>query len=219
MTKAMTKLNARFDTVIPILMALVTVAGAVIAWRTSLVRPPGADRAGLNATLNAEVTDFVNDARLYRHYRAYTTYTLNHQLQYEIENNLSQATQEELPNLERQQAEATNTANISRAFFPSRYLGRDGSYDVQRELGEAWAQAGQKLDLNPEHHFARATRLRLKSSRLKAILIVLPMALLSFNLAKGLHPSRKFLRYAMAFGGLCCLTLAITAAIMVELLS
>lgn len=210
------KLDQHFDTVIAILITITVMTGALVAWRASLVGVALADRAVLIATRNAEMTRFLNDAKLYRHYRAYTTYTLNHELQRQIEKDLDETAAAELPDLTRQQTEAMDLASISQVFFPMRYLNRDGSYDIQRQLGEAWAQAGQKLDLNPEPHLARAAQQRVKSSQLKAILIVKALSVLFYNITKVLHPGHKSWRYTMAFGGTLCLIFGVAATVAVE---
>jgi hypothetical protein len=206
-----------FQTVMAILIAIVTLVGGVMAWRATVAggNAGDADFAGLHATLNAEETLTLNNSESYRHYRAYTYYTRNDELQDLIEYDLKFS---EAADVERQRAEAAGVAATSRLFFPARYLNRDGSYATQRELGEAWAEAGQALDLDPEPHFAEADQLRTKTNWLVAIFMALSLSLLFYTLAEGLHPERRSLRYAMAITGTLFLLITIGATVAVELL-
>ena len=75
-------------------------------------------------------------------------------------------------------------------YFPHEYLKRDGTYDTQRELGEALAEAARETDLNPQPHFTEADQMQAKSNWLVVVLTGLAAALLCFALvesAKSLH--------------------------------
>jgi hypothetical protein len=210
----------RFQTAVAIMIALVTLVGAIVAWRAALAAGDAgdADFAGLNATLNAEQTRTLNITTLYEHYRVYTAYFQHNELGNLIVDELDSATSADLGLLDQQKTDAWNIATANQTFFPTRFLKQDGSYDTQRELGEAWAEAGQQKDLNPAPHFAQADRLRAKSSWLVGILIVLAAALLLFTLAEGLSPSAKLLRYGIALGGTVLVLVGSGAAVAVEML-
>lgn len=207
-----------FQIIIAIMIAVVSLVGAAVAWQATRAEPDDADRAGLRATLNAETTRFINNAVLYKRYRAYTTYTLNDELQRQIGEDLAEAGAAERVEQARQRAQALDLATTSQLFFPSRYLNRDGSYNTQRDLGEAWAQAGQKLDLNAQPHFDEADQERLKIIIAVTILIGLAISLLFYTLAEALHPARRWLRFGTALGGTLFLVIGIIAAVSLELL-
>jgi len=200
-----------FQVVIAIMIAVVSLTGAVIAWQASLAEPDDADRAGLKAALNAETTRFVNTAVLYKRYRAYTDYTLNDEYQRQIEEDLAGVADK--GSLEDARDEAADLAAASRLFFPSRYLNRDGSYNTRRDLGEALAQAGQLNDLEPQPHFDEADNERLKVILIITVLIGLAISLLFYTLAEMLHPARTRLRYGSAAGGTLFLLVGIAAAV------
>ncbi len=200
-----------FQIVIAVMIALVSLTSAVVAWQASLAEPDDADRAGLEATLNAETTHFVNTAVLYRRYRAYTDYTLNDEYQRQLE--AGQAGDAVEANLQENRDEAADLAAASRLFFPSRYLNRDGSYNTRRDLGEAWAQASQQNDLEPRPHFDEADNERLKVVLSITVLIGLAISLLFYTLAEALHPAQTLLRYGSAGGGTLFLLIGIAAAI------
>ena len=203
-----------FQMVIAILIALVTLVGAVIAWRASVasVQAGDADFAGLIAVLNAEQTLALNNTTLQRHYRAYTEYAMYNGLRETLANGAG----DEAGRWRIERAQAANLAVTNELFFPIRYLQRDGSYDVDRELGEAWAQAGQAQALDPAPAFVEADAARRKSSSLVAIFILLTLSLLFYTFAESLHPARRGLRLIMAAAGTFFLLSTIAAGLMIE---
>lgn len=209
-----------FKTVIAILIAVVAVVGAVVAWRAALndASAGDADFAGIRANINAAETRIINMAALYENYRAYlaaTRYREQEKLFLEAINKTDDEV--ELETLNRDWAVATQLASDNEFYYSKRFLNEDGSYNRSRELGEAWARAAQKLELDPAPHFAEADQLRRKSNRFIAIFIVLSFTLLFFTLAEGIDRSRALLRYTMAALGLLFLLYSVVAAAIVEL--
>ncbi|HFC12676.1 MAG TPA: hypothetical protein ENJ56_07515 [Anaerolineae bacterium] len=182
----------RFQLMMAVMIAIVTLSGALLAWRASVASANAgdADFAGMQAVLDAEQTLTINDIDLYRHYRAYTHYTYQ------------QAIGREFPDAT---LTASNLAATNQIFFPTRYLNRDGSYAVQRQLGELWAQAAQINDLDPEPYFDQADVLRNKTNLLVASFILLTLSLFFYTMAESIHPDRPRLRYLL--GGLGTLLL------------
>jgi len=138
------------------------VSGSV-AWRASVAADGAgdADFAGLKASLNAEETRSINFVNAYEHYGAYTAYSryiqLGDLLEKEVDSNAG-LSEEEAFLLDRQRAEAYDLADANQDLFPNRFLNRDGSYSVQREMGEAWADAAKEKDLNPDPQYAEAEK-------------------------------------------------------------
>jgi hypothetical protein len=176
--------HERFMTIVAIMIAVVAVIGAIVAWRASVADDASgdADYAGLRAAINTEETRALNAATAYNHYGAYVTYQRYSTLGNLIATDMEQATEEEAARLNSQRADAHDIALASERLFPQRFLNRDGSYSVQRELGELWADASRDRDLNPEPQFAEADRLRAKSNALLAVVGVLGLALVFYTL-------------------------------------
>ena len=67
----------RFQTFNAILLALVTLLGAFVVWRSAVAADAAGDEnvAGILATLNVEQTRAINTVLLFENYRAYTGYT------------------------------------------------------------------------------------------------------------------------------------------------
>jgi len=198
----------RFQLAMAFLIAIVTLTGAIIAWRASVAADNAgdADFAALQAVLAAEETLTVNDINQLRHYRAYTLYSEQQSLQQRME-----ALDDPLA-----ATQAANLAAANQLFFPNRYLNRDGSYDVERQAGELWAQAAQVNDLQPAPHFAEATQLRQRSARLVAVFMVLTLSLLCYTFAEGIHPARQRLRFSLGGLGTVLLLVTIILTLLIE---
>ena len=200
-----------------ILIALVTLAGAALGTRAALVSTAAGDEDfyGLAASLNAEETKALNTLIMYRNYRAYAAYTRYNVLGDLVAEDWEQASDEaQSEALHQTMRTAWALAVAVNRFFPARYLNRDGQYDVERELGEAWAEAAMSKDLDPQPHFAAANVLRGKVSRLLIIIILFTVAVWFFTLAQGL---RHALRYVLAVGGVGLTLVGIAATILEEL--
>jgi hypothetical protein len=207
--------NDRLDTIVAVLIAVVTVLGALVAWRAAVAddQAGGADTAGLNAAINAEQTRALNHVVAYANYGSYTTYVQNIELGNLLAADLENTPEEEALNLERQAAEAADLAETSLGFFNARYLDRNGRYNIQRQLGEAWAEAAREKDLNPDPHFAAADQQRLKSSRLVAILSLLGVSLVFYTLVETVGARFKL---SLLVGGTLLMIIAVVATFMVE---
>jgi hypothetical protein len=209
----------RLRPMVAVLIALVALWGAVVAWRAAVAADEAgdADSAGLHATLNAEQTRTLNNTTVYEHYRAYTTYLRHTELGNLLATDMEQASEEESFVLDQQRAEAFDSASAIEDFFLSQYLNRDGSYNTQRELGEAWAEAGKKKDLNPEPHFQEADRLRAKANYLVGVLIGLGLALVCYTMAEGLQPTLRMFRYGLVLAGSLAMLISVAATVAIEL--
>lgn len=216
-TSPETRQSDRFQTAMAILIALVTLAGAALGTRAALISTTAGDEDfyGLAASLNAEETRALNTLTMYRNYRAYAAYTRYNVLGDLVAEDWEQTndeTQSEALGQVMQTAWALAVAVDD--FFPARYLNRDGQYDTERELGEAWAEAAMKKDLDPQPHFTAANVLRGKVSRILIIIILFTVAVWFFTLAQGL---RHALRYVLAVGGVGLTLIGIATAVLEEL--
>jgi hypothetical protein len=176
----------RMETFVALLIAVVTVIGAIVAWRASVADDGAgdADFAGLKASLNAEETRALNAVNAYEHYGAYTTYWRYNALGNALADEIEAAPDEAVDVLDRQRAEAYDLADANQDLFPNRFLNRDGTYSVARETGEAWADAAREKDLNPDPQYAEADKLRTKANQLLGTITLLGLALVVYTLVE-----------------------------------
>lgn len=205
----------RLGLVNALLIALVTLIGAFVAWRASVASDNAGDAAlaGLTATLHAQETEALNNTLLYEDYRAYTAYTRYNTLGDEIEADLPKVTDAtETEVLDRQMREAWDAAESF--YFPREYLRRDGSYDTQRQLGEAMAEAARQQDLNPESHFAEADQMQAKSNWLIGIITILALALLCFTIVESVN--RRTVQYGLVAAGVIVMLVGVGLTVAIE---
>lgn len=197
-----------------LLIALVTLLGAYVAWRASVAADNAGDAslAGLMATLNVQETLALNNTQHYENYRAYTAYTRYNALGDEIEADLAKAPLDEAETLDRQMREAWDAAESF--YFPREYLKRDGTYDTQRELGEALAETARQKDLNPQPHFSEADQSQTKSNWLIGVITGLAIALLCFTLVESVN--RTAFKYALITVGVLITAGGVAATLAIE---
>src|SRR5690349_1880516 len=143
--------NEKFKTNMAVLVAIVTVLGAMAAClATSAMSDAGdEDFAGLESAIGAQKAEIINQLYAYEHYRAYTQYTRY----MELGNLMYDPNADDKTSLVNGavQREAWGVASgLLSSFFQGRYIDPDGRYDVQRELDEAWAEDAQGADLNAD---------------------------------------------------------------------
>ncbi|RLT37794.1 MAG: hypothetical protein DWI57_13185 [Chloroflexi bacterium] len=204
-----------FATWVAILIAVVTLVGAWVGWDIGTVYGEafGEQAAGLGAALNVESTLTYGTIGLYKEYRVYTEYTRYQtlaELQAEADESASADT------LIARKNDDADLAAVQLPFFLTRYLNRDGVYDRKRQLGEAWAEAAQRIDLEPAPHFEAADVWQAKTEALVALFIVLGSSLFFLTLAGALNPQRKFWRYTTATVGTLLMIFSIVAQLWIE---
>lgn len=173
----------RFKSSVAILVAIVTMLGATAACFSSVaVSDAGdADFAGLDSSIRAEKADIINHVNAYEHYRAYTDYVKYNELGYLLFQENSDS------------GEAWGLADgLSFSFFNTRYLNPDGTYDLERELQEAFAQDAQEQDLNAQPYFEASDAFRNRSSFLSANMIVFAVSFWFLTLAQATEKKIKY---------------------------
>lgn len=205
----------RLETIVAILIAAATVIGAVVAWRSSIADDSGgdADFAGLRASVNAEETRALNNVNAYESYAAYASYWRYNELGNLIEGEIEQASPEEADALQRQLSETRDLAISSQRLFPNKFLDRDGSYNVKRQLGELWADAARERDLNPDPQYAEADQFRSKANWFLVAVTILAVALVLYTLVEAVGDRA---RYVMVALGSLCLVVGTVFALYVE---
>src|SRR6185295_7169277 len=207
--------SQRLETVVAILLAIATVIGAVVAWRSSVADDGAgdADFAGLRAAVRAEDTRALNYVDAYENYGAYTNYRRYNDLGDLLAADQATAPEQAATELERQRADNHDLSISNQRLFPNKFLDRDGSYNLNRQLGEMWADAAKENDLNPDPQFVEADQLREKANLLLAAVAVLAVALVFYTLVETFGDRMK---YAMVGLGSLCLVGGTVFALWIE---
>lgn len=210
--------NTRLRAIVAVLIAVVVVIGAVVLWRAAVAMTAAgeAESFGRQALMRAEEIRALNAAATYEDYAAYTAYRRYAMLGDLLAEAMLKVTDvRRLMLLDGQRAEAQDLALANRDFFPSRYLDRDGSYALERQLDEMWADDADQDDLNADPYFARADLGRDKANLLLIAAMVLGPALVCFTVVEIVGARRKYL--LVTIGALLAAGAA-AAALLIDLL-
>ena len=227
----------RLKTIVALLVAFAAILGAIFTWRSLVASgaATGSDAKGINATLNAQQNKSLTNSTLSQHLEGYIYYSTNRQISQRIgedafdkfiwqrgaygpiTDTVAQAQVDSLANeLDRLTADAADRAGVSQYFFVTDYLEPDGTYNADRELGEAQAEGSRYTDVDPAPHFARADRQRAKSQALVGVLFVLALSVW-LTVMSQLIPRRW--RSTSLLAALCVLLLGGTIGLLVEVLA
>jgi predicted nucleic acid-binding Zn ribbon protein len=210
----------RFRTLVAILIAIVSLAGAALAYRITLAAGSAADGdvTGIVSSINLHQARVASEAELYRDLRAYLQGHIHNQLSHDLF-----AERDEYPAgdpaQDRLWDEAWIETRIAEAYLneiyvPPEHLRPDGSYDGPAALNLAMAHRALDFDFDRERHFSEADRLRRKVQSLIGVALVLAVVLLFYTLAEVTQRAVKYVFLAL---GTATLALAIIAALVIEL--
>lgn len=190
--------SERLNTVVAILIALVTVLGAIIAWRASVYDDGAgdADFAGLHAAANYQEAKALSRVNAYEHYGVFISYYRNRQVAEGLQELAEQAKGERAEELKQQAREAAELANASLTLLAqndaARYLNRNDTYALDREMGAMMAAAAKQKDLNYQVQFDEAETLRNKTARMFGTIVILGISLVFFTLVETFEGGSRY---------------------------
>lgn len=180
----------RFDVAVTILIALVTVFGAVIAWRASLASAVAGDaeQRGLLDTLALEEGLAAHETQLYTDLQYFVRYTQHNAVAQRLRQDEAAArARDEIAladdlaqQVELYEALAANQAD----FFGLGYVRPDGTFDRARRLADLRQNDDRINGLNPEAVFAEADAYRAKTKQLVGLIGILTVALFLYTLSQ-----------------------------------
>lgn len=195
--------NNRLSTLVALLIAVVSVSGAVVTWRASVSADGAgdADVAGIRATINLTETNALAAVKGYSDYASFMDYYKYRQTGSQLEEEIAElpedAPEEEAVALSNELADTYDLTTAASLAFPNEYLNRDGTYGLTRQTGEFVADASREKDVNPQPSFDEADALRSHTDRLLIALSVLVVALLFYTLIETTDSKRaKYLLLA-----------------------
>jgi hypothetical protein len=207
--------NSRFDFVVTICFALVVLIAAMVAWRASIIDDASgdADYDGLRAAVRVVQARALNNVNAYESYGNYVAYWRNKELSALIASDMA-ASKETDPVLEAQMKQADDLASASSGMFEMRYLNRDGSYSVQRQLGEMWADVSRKNQVEYLPLFSDADRGRARTRTMLVALMILTISPVFYTLISTVNGNARYVFFAL---GLVCMTVGSVLAVLVEM--
>ena len=204
-----------FQTFMAVCIAIVTVIGALIAWRTAVLSEQSdeADFQGIVTVVRAQEAQTTSSARVYQRYRAYTEYIISKTIGDSLQESLQEF--EDDPVFQNRLNEARNSQVNNLQYFNTAYV-TDNGYDLERDFNTSIADASLRTPLDPTSFYNEADSTRERASFLVQIFMVLGVALFAFSFAEALHKERRFLKYTVALFGLVAMVSSIVLAVMNE---
>jgi hypothetical protein len=212
--------NDGFSTFVALLIAIASIAGAIIAWRASVASDGvgDSDLAGLRATINLTEARALTAVEIYHDYGKFGEFYYQRQLALAIETEAATEfdalSEEELNTLYAEVAESYDRATQAQQNFPNIYLNRDGTYALERQRGEMLADAARQRDLNPLPSFAEADALRQQTDRLLLTVAAIGLGIIFYTLTEIL--SQRVLRYLFVLLGSVLAIGGAVAAFLIE---
>lgn len=212
--------NNRLSTLVALLIAVVSVVGAVVTWRASVAGDGAgdADVAGIRATINLTETNALAAVKGYSDYASFIDYYKYREtglyLEAEIEELPEDTPEEETAALNKELADTYDLTTAASLAFPNDYLNRDGTYALARQTGEFVANAAREKDINPQPSFDEADAMRSHTDRLLIALSVLVIALVFYTLIEA--TDSKMLKYLLLLAGTVIFIAGTVGAYLVE---
>ena len=211
--------SERFKTVVAFLIAIVSIVGAILAYRVTLAAGAAADEdvAGVVSSLNIHQARVASQADLYRDLGAFLQVRIHNQLSRDLIEQRNQYPDDDPVRSQLWDEAWTETfvaeTYQNKIYISPEYLRSDGSYDQQAALDINVAHWALESDFNREGHFAESDRLRTRVQWLMAVALVLALTLLFYTLAEVVNHSIKYLFLGL---GSAIFVVAIVAMLAIE---
>ena len=192
-------------TILAIVIAIVTVLSALVSWRVAVFEHVRVDEDldGLLASVNKQETLILDHATAYDDLAAYTRWWQYTRLAEIVDEELrTTGSQEEGVRLRTEMRRYAQLALDNKALFPSRYLMPDDGYDLNRQLGEMWADAADEKDVDPAAHFEESDRLIARALFMLAAGAILSLGLVFYALVESLGIVSRHARWLLIVGTL-----------------
>jgi hypothetical protein len=211
----------RFKTLVAILIAVVSIAGAVLAWRAAQASSGAsdADVRGTVSIIHRNEALVASEADMYRNLAAYLQVRIHDVLSRSLHADSERRASDDpkrLPLWDEGWTEIlVAEAYLDEVDVRPEYIRADGSYDGRAAQDIDMAQRALSTDFDPQgRHFARADLLRAKVRWLIGLGLVLSVALLCYTLATVIERRLKYLFFAL---GSAIFALVLVGTVIVEL--
>jgi hypothetical protein len=210
-----------FRTLVAILIAVVSIVGAVLAWRAAQAGSSAADAdvRGTVSIINRNQALVASDADMYRNLSTYLQVRIHDMLSLSLFADYERRASDD-PKLSSLWDEGWTEVFVAEAYLDQvnvrpEYIRPDGSYDGKAAQDIDMATRSLGSDFDPQgRHFAQADRLRTKVLWLVGLALVLSVTLLCYTVATVIQRRVKYVFFAV---GSVIFVLVIAAAIVVEL--
>lgn len=211
----------RFKTLVAILIAVVSIIGAVLAWRAAAAGSSAsdADVRGTVSIIQRNQALVASEAEMYRNLSAYLQVRIHDALSLDLMADSERRAADD-PKGTQYWDDGWTEIFVAEAYLEEvdirpEYIRVDGSYDGQAAQNIDMAERALGTDFDPlGQHFRRADQLRTKVLWLVGLALVLAGALLCYTLATVIERRVKYVFFAL---GSALAVAVVVAAVIVEL--
>ncbi len=181
-----------------ILIAIVTVCAAPVAWRASIAEDAAGDNDydGLRAVVNIQEASTLGTVEAYVHAQAYANYRRYDEQATTLGEEEEEASGREATELGRKRKDAEVMVDAKLKMFPNKYMERDGksgqsSYNTSREVGQYVASQSRTKDMQFAEHFQDAEHCRTKTEKLLLGVVILTFSLVFLTLVEAFEDGAR----------------------------
>lgn len=203
-----------------ILIAIVTVSAALVAWRASIAEDASGDNDydGLRAVVNYQEANTLGTVEAYVHAGAYANYRRYNETATTLSDEEEEASGREAGELARKRQDAEVLVDAKLRMFPNKYMERDGksgqsSYNTNREIGQYVTNLSRTKDMQFDEHFQDAERFRTKTEKLLLGVVILSISLVFLTLVEAFEGGLRKVCFAV---GLVLAVLGVAFSWMME---
>jgi len=216
------KSDERFKTVVAVLIAIVSLAGAILAWRISTVDSEAADAdvSGIVSIVSWQQARVASEADMYRNLRTYLRVRIHDLLSDGLTRERDLYPLED-PNRDRLWDEGWLETFVAEEYLDQvtirpEYIRPDGSYDGQAAQDIDMASWSLTSDFDPQgRYFTQADRMRVKVRWLMGLALFLSTSLVFYTLAEVITHTVKYVFLILGTG---ILILSLVALPLMEVL-
>lgn len=200
---------SRLNNVIAFTVSILTLFSGLLGWQMGNIsgNASGAYAEAQRAELNAQKVKSTNTLTVYENHRAFLVYR-NYFDQYKLVSLQLEAAQKAKPvdaalvtRLSNQRDELQLLYLSSLKLFPNKFINRDGTYNLEEQLGQLIASDARKVDINPLPHEAEGQRYDAQAQKMQIALIILAVSLFCFAIVStvNLKPASLWLLTALGY--------------------
>jgi hypothetical protein len=213
---------SRLNTVIAFTVSLLTLFSGVLGWQMGNIsgNASGAYASAQRAELNAQKVISTNTLNANENHRAFLAYK-NYFDQFKLVSLQLEAAQKADPvdealvtQLTSQRDEMQLLYLSSLKLFPNKFINRDGTYNLDEQLGQMIASDARLYDINPAPHQETGKRYDAQARNMQFALIILAVSLFLFAIISTVANLKPVLMLAMTALGYLTAIAGVTLGVM-----
>lgn len=191
--------NSRLNTIIAFTISILTIFSALLGWQMGIVSGDASSEysAAQRAELNAQKTRSINTLAADENQRSFLTYKRYYDEYQLVSKKLveakasTQVDENLVKELAAKQKELRALYLSNLKLFPNTYITRDGTYDINTQLGQMWARAARDTDLDPQPHLKAGKELDAQVQKMQTALVLLAVSLFFFAIVSTVESLKR----------------------------